>query len=152
MFYFSVSPVKTKEWVEQHQKTLWTTLQNALSQNDENIATEAEPCLHLLCYMICLCAVLKRLQVVALVNEDRWLVLLVEYVWSILLEETSLSCENMKFLPRESFFDKLMKQLGCLSPVTDFTPVWKWIFKSLQTGLFVINPGNEQNTKISKSD
>ena len=144
LFDCPVSLTNTKEWVEKHQKTAWTTMRNAMIQNDANVTTEAESCLHLLCYMICLCAVLKRLQGLTLVHEDRWLVLLVEHVWSILLKETSLSCRNFKLLPRQGFFEQLMKQLGCSSSATGFSQLFSWIFKSIETGLFGTKDTNEK--------
>ena len=145
LFYYPVSLINTKEWVAKHQKTLWTTLQNAMIENDGNVTTESNQCLHVLCYMMCLCAVLKRLQNLSLLNEDKWLAVLVEHVWSILLKETSLPCETLKFLHRKGFFNKLMQQLGCSSSATGFSQVFSWIFKSLQTGFFGTKETNEKN-------
>ena len=116
--------------MENQRNVLWDILQKARSQHNETLPEEADPCLHLLCYMVCLCAILKRLDNDCdMVDSRKCLRKLVEHVWGVLIKETSLDCKTLKLLSKEGFFDRFMAQLGSLSSKNVLSQLWGWISK-----------------------
>ena len=72
-----------------------------------------DACLHLLCYMVCLCAIAQSEQ-----NQDTFLNIpkivnmLCVRIWERLVTETGFTSPMIKLLPKESFFGGLIKQIS----------------------------------------
>ena len=88
------------------EQNLWEGLQETFHEDNIAIAVGSEPCYHLLCYMLCLSAIVK-----AATGPSRELQTeLATHIWAVLLKNTGtpLSPKQIKFLPKQGFFKPLM--------------------------------------------
>ena len=92
-----------------HQQNLYTALEEARRQNAETIPAETEPCLHLLCFMICLSTVFAEMPNV---STDENATQMAVHVWKKVMKKTDLKCDAIKLIPKESTFDTFAQDMS----------------------------------------
>lgn len=120
---FLVSREITQNWIEKHHQKMLTTIQKKQAEKG-TIHPNSEPCLYLLCCLVCLCAVQKRLLECGFhfkLNE------FVEYVHDRAVTETRMSWETLKLIPKQSYFAAFVARLGCISPQNTFYSWLNWL-------------------------
>ena len=112
------------DWIGMHEEQLWTALQEARHEKPEAIPPEAEPCFHLLCFMVCLSTVFSKEPMVGSDDREKELA---EHVWKILMKKTDLPSNAMKLLPRNPTFDFVRREMSVVITNSLFDRIGKWL-------------------------
>ena len=112
------------DWIDRHQQNLYAALKEARRQNAGTIPAETVPCLHLLCFMICLSTVFAEMPSV---STDENATQMAVHVWKKVMKKTDLKCDAIKLIPKESTFDTFAKDTSKTISDNFLTRFGKWL-------------------------